>query len=227
MIGLEQEAGAIIDTPNPDLLLVLGRPLEAIATAEVLLAEGERNNVFAHMTLGMAYATAGDYLKARPLLENGWQQSGKRITMGEFGLKNAVALIAIRRDAGDNKGADELLAAIRDDIRRLREAGFATTHYMSTDYEDGLAAYLTGERDKGLFLIARASKDGYFIWPKTAYLNELYEDPGFAPILEDQVVRQTREQQRFLAVVCNDNPYETFWQPAEGTCQQYTGEGGN
>jgi TolB-like protein/DNA-binding winged helix-turn-helix (wHTH) protein/tetratricopeptide (TPR) repeat protein len=227
MIGLEQEADAIIDAPNSDLLLVLGRPLEAIAAAEDLLAEGHRNNIFARRSLGMAYATTGDYVMARSLLEDSWQQSGKRITMGAFGLKNAAALIAIRRDAGDNKGTDELLAAIRDDIRRLREAGFATTHYMSTDYEDGLAAYLTGERDKGLFLIARASKDGYFIWPKTAYLNELYEDPGFAPILEDQVVRQTREQQRFLAVVCNDNPYETFWQPAEGTCKQYTGECGN
>lgn len=226
MIGLEQEANAIIDAPDSDLLLVLERPLEAIAAANVLLAEGHRNNIFARRSLGMAYATTGDYVMARSLLEDSWQQSGKRVTMGAFGLKNAAALFAIRRDAGDDKGADELLAAIREDIRRLRQAGFATTHYMSTDYEDGLAAYLAGERDKGLFLIARASKDGFFIWPKTVYLNELYEDPDFAPILEDQMVRQTLEQQRFLAVVCNDNPYKTFWQPAEGTCQQYTEEGG-
>ncbi|MCW8924701.1 MAG: winged helix-turn-helix domain-containing protein [Xanthomonadales bacterium] len=221
MIGLEQEASAIIDTPNPEWLLVLGRPLEAIAAAEALLTESERNNVFARRSLGMAYATAGEYKKARPLLEDGWQQSGERITMGGFGLGNAAALITIRRDAGDDSGVAELLVAIQDDIRRLREAGFVTTHYMSTDYEEGLASYLAGERNKGLSLIARASEDGYFIWPKTAFLKELFEDPRFAPILENQAARQSRENQRFLNLVCNSNPYESFWQPAEGTCERF------
>ena len=220
MIGLEQESHAIIDTLNPDLLLVLGRPLEAIAAAEVLLAEGQRNNVFARRNLGMAFAAAGDYAKARPLLEDSWQQHGRRITLGVFGLGNAAALIAIRRDAGDDAGAAELLAAIWDDVRRLREADFATTHYLSTDYEEGLAAYLAGEHDKGLSLIARASEDGYFIWPKKAYLKELYEDPDFAPILANQAARQAREHQRFLAIVCNDNPYQEVWQPAAGTCER-------
>lgn len=218
-IGLEQEALAIIDTPGPDLLLVLGRPLQAIAAAEAQLAEGRPNSPLARGSLGMAFATAGDFAKARPLLEESWQQHGRRITVGVFGLESAAALIAIRRDAGDDTGAAELLAAIRDHVRRLREAGFATVSYFSTDYAEGLAAYLTGERERGLSLIARASEDGYFIWPNKAYLKELYEDPGFAPILAKQTARQSRERERFLEIVCYDNPYEDFWRPTERTCK--------
>lgn len=221
MIGLEQEALAIFDTPNSDLLLNLSRPLEAIAAAEALLAEGQSNIPLARQRLGMAFAATGDFARARPLLEDNWQQYGRRITMGVFGTGDAAALIAIRRDAGDDTGATELLAAIRDNVRRLREAGFATTSYMSTDYEEGLAAYLSGEREKGLSLIARASDDGYFIELKTAYLKEMYEDPGFAPILANQAARQSRERQRFLAIVCNDNPYEPAWQPAKETCERF------
>lgn len=220
MIGLEQEAQAINDSPDSSLHLAMGRPLEAIAAAEALLAEGQPNTPFAHRSLGMAFAATGDFARARPLLEDNWQQHGRRITMGVFDLERAAALIAIRRDAGDDTGAAELLAAIRDDVRRLREAGFATVGYASTDYEEGLAAYLAGERDKGLSLIARASEDGYFIWPNKAYLKDLYEDPGFAPILANQAARQARERERFLEIVCYDNPYEDFWQPAEGTCKR-------
>jgi len=217
-IGLEQEAHAINDTPDSSFLLVTGRPLEAIETAEALLAEGRPNIPLARRSLGMAFAATGDFARARPLLEDSWQHFGKRIRVGVFGFESAAALIAIRRDAGDDTGAAELLAAIRDDVRRLREAGFATVVYMSTDFEEGLAAYLAGEREKGLSLIARASEDGYFIWPNKAYLNELFEDPGFAPILAKQAARQSRERERFLENVCYDNPYQDFWRPAEGTC---------
>ena len=220
-IGLEQEARAINDSPDSSFLLAIGRPLEAIAAAEALLAEGRPNISFARRSLGMAFAATGDFARARPLLEDSWQHHGRRITVGVFGLESAAALIAIRRDAGDDTGAAELLAAIRDDVRRLREAGFVTVSYISTDYEEGLAVYLAGEREKGLALIARASEDGYFIWPNKAYLKEFYEDPGFAPILANQAARQLRERERFLEIVCYDNPYEDFWQPTEGTCKQF------
>ena len=47
----------------------------------------------------------------------------------------------------------------------------------------------------------------------------LYDDPGFAPIRASQEARQARERERFLAIVCPDNPYAAVWQPAEGTCE--------
>lgn len=227
IIGLEGEALEIFDEPDPGLLLALGRPLDAITSAEALLAEGNPNIPSARNRLGMIYAATGDFTRAGPLLEDSWQQNGRRITMGVFGPENAVALIAIRREAGDETGAAKVLAAIWDDVKRLREAGFATAPYASTDHEEGLAEYLAGEHEKGLTLIARASDDGYFIGPKTAYLKDLYEDPGFAPILERQQARQIRERSRFLSIVCTANPYQQVWQPAAGTCEHFLAEAQN
>jgi len=220
MLGLDQEALAFMDKPNPEMLHRLDRPLEATAAAKAALASAKPNITFARRKLGMIYAATGEYAKARPLLEDSWHQNGSRVTVGVFGSSAAVALHVIRRDAGEDVLAAELLAAIRDDVQRLRNAGFATTDYMSTDFEEGLAAYLAGEREKGLSLMARASADGYFIWPDKAYLKELYEDPGFTPILTEQAARQSLERERFLKIVCTENPYEDFWQPAEGTCMR-------
>jgi len=89
-----------------------------------------------------------------------------------------------------------------------------------------LAAYLAGERDKGLALIAKGAEDGRFVHPNEAYLQVLYDDPGFAAIRTSQMARQARERKKFLAVVCNDNPYAAVWQPAEGTCERFAAAGG-
>jgi len=179
--------------------------------------------------LALALAGSGDYARARPILEKGWQLSGRRITCcNQFRIDSAAALISIRRDAGEEAGASELLAAIRDNVRRYHQAGIAgSKKVFSVDFEEGLADYLAGEREKGLALIAKAVEDGYFILPKEAYLQTLYDDPGFAPILASQEARQLRERNRFLAIVCTDNPYEEVWQPAEGTCERFAEESGN
>jgi hypothetical protein len=49
----------------------------------------------------------------------------------------------------------------------------------------------------------------------------MYQEPEFVLILERQGVRQARERDRVLSIVCNDNPYATVWQPAEETCESY------
>ena len=54
----------------------------------------------------------------------------------------------------------------------------------------------------------------------------VYDDPDFAPILAVQQDRQKRERDKFLAVVCSDNPYTTVWQPEDGTCERFTTESG-
>jgi hypothetical protein len=139
-------------------------------------------------------------------------------------IDHAAALIAIRRDAGDEIGVDEILAAIKDNVRRYREA---STSYDSADFEEGVAAHLAGERDQSLVLIAKAADDGFFLMPNEAYLQTLYDDPGFAPIIARQEARQARERNRFLSIVCTNNPYADVWQPAEGTCERFAAEGGN
>jgi hypothetical protein len=228
-IGLEQEALAISEYPLPRILSMLGRPGDAVATAEARFAE-DPTSLRARSDLGLALAGAHDYARARPILEEMWQQSGGRVTQyGWFRIANAAALIAIHRDAGEEAEVGELVAAIRDNVHRYHEAGMTGADLVdySVDYEEGLAAYLAGERERGLTLIANGAEDGFFIMQSEAYLQSLYDDPGFAPIRAGQEARQVRERKRFLHVVCTDNPYEAVWQPAEGTCEQFAAMGGN
>jgi hypothetical protein len=107
-------------------------------------------------------------------------------------------------------------------VRRKRVAGIVRSQsFYGTDFEQGLADFMAGERKKGLELIAMGVEDGYFIMPNEAYLRTLYNDPGFAPIRAKQEARQARERNKFLDIVCTDNPYAEVWQPAEGTCEQF------
>jgi hypothetical protein len=228
VIGLEQEALTIHETFEPKVLRMLDRPEDAVKAAEKRLAE-DPTGQWSRRDMGLALAAVGDYARARLFLEEMWQRNTGRVNQtGLFFVYHAAALITIRREAGEETAVGELLVAIRDNVRRYREAGLTGTRWnFSADYEEGLAVFLAGERDKGLALIAKAAEDGYFILPKEAYLQTLYDDPGFAPILASQEARQLRERNRFLAIVCTDNPYEEVWQPAEGTCERFAAEGGN
>ena len=229
-IDLEKEALAIIEVAGPMarlsyVLRMLGRPGDAVTAAEAVFAE-DPISLDARRDLGLALASAGEYARARPILEEMWQRSGGRITGGGlFPIDAAAALIAIRRAAGEETEVGELLAAIRDNVRRFREAGMTRVNMYwnnkSADYEEGLADYLAGEREGGLALIAKAVEDGLIVLPGEAYLKVLYDDPGFAPIRASQEARQARERDRVLAIVCTDNPYAAVWQPAEGTCERF------
>lgn len=230
-IGLEEESLAISPShtgprePNiPATLVLLGRPEDAVRALETHLAEDP--NFFFRGILGLTLASAGDYGRARPILEESWQWSGGTVTAnGVFSVYSAAALIAIYRQAGEDAKVRELLAAMEDNVRRYREAGIAPMGhspyflFYSVDYEEGLAAYLAGERERGLSLISKAAEDGFFVPTKEAYLQTLYDDPGFAPILAAQEARQKREREKFLNVVCNDNPYADVWQPLSETCE--------
>jgi TolB-like protein/Tfp pilus assembly protein PilF len=227
-IGLGKEALAISEAPRPDVLRVLGRPGDAVTTAQARLAE-DPDSLLARSDLGLTLAGAGDYVQARPILEEMWQRSGERVTRsGLFQADNAAALIAIRRDAGEETGVGKLIEAINDNVRRYREAGVIRAKLdLSVDYEEGLAAYLAGDRERGLALISKGLEDGYLIRPTEAYLQVLYDDPGFAPIRASQEARQRRERDRFLDIVCTDNPYAAVWQPAEGTCERFAAVSAN
>ena len=227
-IGLAQEALAVYAPPDPETLLLLDRAKDAAALVEGGLAD-DPYRVYYRFILGRILAAAGDYDRARPMLEELWQRSGGLVTSsGIFHTDDAIALIAMRQFAGESTMVAELIAAIRDNVRRYREAGITRAYWnRSADYEEGLADYLAGERDKGLSLIAKGAEDGYFIPTDVAYLQMLYDDPEFAPILASQAARQARERQAFLSIVCADNPYASFWQPAEGSCEDSAAENGS
>ena len=228
IIGLEREAFALTGTSHFGVLRILGRPEDAVTTVEARFAEGQVD-LRVRQDQELALAGSGDYARARPILEERWQQSGGRVTCcNRFRIESAAALITIRRDAGKDEDVGELLVAISDNVRRYHQAGIAGTKLIfSVDFEEGLVAYLSGDREKGLALIATAVEDGYFILPSESYLQTLYDDPDFAPIRESQQAHQARERDRFLAIVCTDNPYAAVWEPAEGTCRQFAAESRN
>jgi TolB-like protein/Tfp pilus assembly protein PilF len=221
-IRLEDEALAISRTPPPLLLSWIGNHKDAVSAAEAHFAK-DPLSVDAHRDLGQVLAAAGDYSRGRAILEEMWRRSEGRVTeSGPVRIQNAVALILLRRESGDEVGVDELLAAIRDNVRRREQAGLILSSIdYSVDYAKGIAAYLSGERETGLVFISKAVEDGYLIPTNEAYLEGLYGNPGFAPIRERQEARQAREREKFLAVVCDDNPYAAIWQPLDGTCEQH------
>jgi len=227
-IKLEKEALVIQEDAHPEVLRLLGKPRQALAAAQANLAK-DPISLINRDEVGLALAGAGDYARARPYLEESWQRYGGEIVAPSFGVDHAAALIAVRLAAGEEDNIADLLAAIRDNVRRYEEAGISTfvRAGLSPDYEDGLANYFAGDDQRGLALIARAVENGYFIPPGEAYLHDLYKHPDFAAIRAVQELRQTRERERFLAIVCSDNPYAAVWQPAEGTCERFTAKDGN
>jgi tetratricopeptide (TPR) repeat protein len=234
IIGLEREALDMKDEADAWTAKILGRVDQARAIAEAEFDNyPDRKGLWYDGTkhqFAVSLAAAGEYTRAGPLLEAWWKESGGRIAIWRFQSNAAYALIAIRRETG--AGVDDLLAALKDHVQRLREAGLVKSvsggfvTMANTDFEEGMVEFLSGHRERGLELISRAFEAGWVIEPNNAYLQVLYNDPGFAPIQERQQARLAQERQKFLNVVCNDNPYADSWQPAEGTCERFAAEGG-
>ena len=217
LIGLDEEALAIPEAPQPIVHSMLGRAADALAPVEARLAEDPNS---AEPYAGVLLASVGDYSRARPFLEEWWQRSDRRVKTGDF-LRTAK-LAATRRAAGDDAGVSEVVAAIRDNVRRYREAGIigAVSRFDSADIEEGVADYYAGDRERGLASIAGAVEDGVFILPNGGLLPSDV-GPGFDAILATQEARRKREREKFLAIVCNDNPYADFWQPMPETCEDF------
>ncbi len=221
-IGLGEEALLLANGEDPEALMAFGYPEEAIALAQ--LQHAEDPDAAGPEMMGFILAHAGRYAEAHPYLEEAWQERGMTFSTDDFFTTYfAEALIAVRHDAGDEAGADDLLAALTENVRRLRDGGITLTTNLaySVDYQEGIAAYLAGERDSALTLMSKAAEDGFWIPPVSVFQESRFRDPDFALILERQKAQETRERKRVLAVVCNDNPYAVVWQPAEETCEQY------
>jgi len=217
-LGLNDEA--VRRQPDfPEFHAWLGDHDKGVELAEAAL-ENDRSGGAAGLA-GIVFAHVGEYDRARPLLERVWEQIGRRFSGdGRYSVLLAEALVAVRRHAGDEAGAQEVIDALADNARRLRDAGIALTRKdNSVDYHDGIVAWVSGDRDKGLAIIARAAADGLWIPPMSAFQEDRFRDPGFAPILEVQEARQRRERAKLLDVVCHDNPYASVWQPLPETCR--------
>jgi TolB-like protein/Flp pilus assembly protein TadD len=220
LLGLEAEARAIQEPIQPVKLSLLGDPAGAVEVVDKML-ESDPNSHALREFLGLVLAGAGDYARARPILEDLWAQHRDQ-TMSGLGAYFPAALLAIRSNAGEEVHLDELLLAIRQEAQQMEEAGITlVTWNMSKDFDLGLAHFMSGETEQGLELITRAVEQGYFVPSNEVYMQSLYDDPGFAAIENIQRFRRNRERDMFLTVVCADNKYEKVWKPESATCEQF------
>jgi TolB-like protein len=225
MLGLDADALAMIEILGEGALFNirwgLGMYAEIVADASdedlVLIPDNPVRSGF----IGIPLAAAGQYEQARPFLEDFWKNAcSMRVTISLCYTPPVVSIVATRRALSEDDA--DVIAAIRDNVHRLRQADITITLYdVSADFDEGLADFLDGDGKAGLRLMERAARDGYFVPLREPYLQMLYDDPGFARIRDIAESHQARERGRFLAIVCNENPYADVWEPRKKTCETF------
>jgi len=209
----------LIDQPAGALTLgLLGRNDEVIAmftdkaVESKLTTEDERN-------LGQAYAAIGEYEKSLPLLETAWAHSGGRVSqLGPFGALDAAALIAARKNHDAGADTAELVEALASDVQRMKDAGIVS---QSLDYGNAISAWFQGDAEAALYSLEKSVSIPFFMPENLHYLRDLQNHPGYARIRELREQWLRGEQQAFLNVVCQGNPYAAVWQPQPETCEGF------
>jgi len=224
-LGVGSDVAAELRSNSTNVLSLVGRPVDAVRAWEDLPGGIPRGPGPGYLQSGVLIAATGDYARAGPILERVWPVFQRRagIAGPSRDANFVLALLATRQVREDEAGVTELKAALQDAVRRYEVAGLVQCDPLEgcVWFDAGISAYLAGDREKGLALIAKAVESGYFIPRSKAYLQFLYDDPGFSTVLEKQRTHQARERERFLAVVCSDNPYSDVWRPAEKTCREF------
>ena len=221
MLGLDAEAIGVAEDFGAGTLFAahwsLGMWEEALADAEAYY-ESSKGSPVAGGFIGILLAANERYEEAAPYLDDFWiDLCGRKVTLRRCYTPGIASIVATRRALG--KDAREIIAAIHDHARRLRSAGLTINLYdSSADFDEGLALYFDQNREGGLRLMQKAATEGYFVPLGHPYLQEIYDNDGFDPIREIHESRQDSERTRFLAIVCEDNPYAAVWQPREETC---------
>jgi TolB-like protein/Tfp pilus assembly protein PilF len=215
---LASEAILIDEPPGALTSWLLGRNDQVItmmtdkARESKLTTDDEKN-------LGQAYAAIGKYKKALPLLEAAWTHSGGRVSqLGPFGAMDAAALIVARKAEDPTADTAELVEALASDVQRMKDAGVVS---MAVDFGSALSAWFRGDAEAALYSLERSISIPFFMPENLHYLQDLQNHPGYARIrdLREQWLRG--EQQAFLNVVCEANPYAAVWQPQPETCEGF------
>ena len=218
MCGLADEALAVFDETNLTTLRILGRYSDAVAIAEARYAE-DPDTIDNLLVLFEEQGFAGIY---SPEILASWQEWwDESVTKGN--RYDRIAMVGLRRAAG--KSVDEYILAMKNAAARAAEVGIK--YYGDGQLQLGIATFLEGHQDEGLAIVKREVENGMYFNPNVGFMQELYEHPEFVPILAIQEARQKREREKLLTIFCNNNPYETVWQPQPGTCEAFAAERAN
>jgi TolB-like protein/Tfp pilus assembly protein PilF len=224
-LGLEGDLGEGFPGPvtRSAQLARLGRSDEAVVAAEQALAD-DPESVFSQQRLAMALIYNDEPGRARPLLDGLFKASNRRVAIASshfFGYSNGMALYQARKAAGDLAGAEEILVAFEEELKRTVDAGITMTRRAaSPHFIEGFIRYFRGDHPAGLELVRQAVEEGYYVRLDAPFLEPLVSDPRFEPIRQLQKANVERERNRFLNAVCDQNPYEDLWGPSPETCDQ-------
>lgn len=130
------------------------------------------------------------------------------------------ALVTTHREAGDVERAKKILDLMEAGVRKNRQFLASTSGwYESVDYKAGIVESLSGNRETGVALIAKAVDEGFWLSPPSPFQEPMYDDPAIVEILDRQKIRQAREREKVLDVVCADGFSHPVWVPKEETCE--------
>jgi tetratricopeptide (TPR) repeat protein len=209
-LGLPEEALTIGEQDsNYRVYIILGQPQEAIKRArDDLESEPNQGNKW---LLGTMHAMSGEMESAHTYFETVMAESEN---LDDW--IPSTGQIAARVAVGDMEGARFAVQLVDEEGDARRNAGID----VAPDYLNiGYAHYLIGEKEKGLAALAKVVELGFYVPLFQAFLKELRSDPDFTPLLEKQHEKQSREREKFLAVMCGlDNPVPNFWRPSERAC---------
>jgi len=222
VIGLDDEAIAFMDPTHVFLLAWAGKSDEAIEAAKKKLKEEGSESW--DQGLGYALASGGDYAEALPWLQQNWEFFGVQSLMSSAIIGRLMTTASIQAQLALDSDADVgvILDALGADVQRQRAVGFIGDGlYKSTDFDAALLALQSGKREQGFAFLDSAVDQGYFISTNLEFLGFIYDDAAFAPILAKQEAASTREREKFLSVVCVENPYSDVWVPLPSTCSDH------
>jgi len=219
-MGMGQNALALADPEQARVLELLGRPKARLREFEQGKPRGFWQ--FDHeWRIGEALAATGEFERALPYLEDHWAYMDGVVNYNMFGAREVLALIRARRATSKETGSEALVTALQESVQRFRNADIVKCEVGDcVDFEAGIAAYLTGDRQSAVNLLTSAVDRGHVIPANLTYLRFLYDDAEMTPVFERQRARRFAEQEKFLQAFCSDNSYSDLWQPVEGTCSQ-------
>jgi TolB-like protein len=221
-LGLNLELLGEMDADPVMTLPLLGRPADAVVAWESTPQGMPQQPGPGYLPSGILLAAAGEFDRAREVLERAWVIFLETAGIGapSRDANFMLALIASRRAMGDEAGIPELRKKLAKAVHSYRAAGMVKCSAFEgcVHFDAGVSAYLDGRREEGLALITQSVESGYFIPPNQAHFQLLYDDPGFGQILERQLAHQAKQREKFLALVCGENPYPAVWQPVAETC---------
>jgi TolB-like protein len=135
-----------------------------------------------------------------------------------FGPYFTMQLAFLRRNAGDEEGAQAAAKLARTEHDARRAAGEVSSY---RDMEEAMLAAFDHNPDSAIQALQKAVRHG-LRWPM------FLDDPGFEHLHEDQrfvALRQeiedllSIEHEKILQLICFNNPVPDDWQPMLETCQ--------